>query len=123
MLPYELLAVLCPGRAQIALFWSPREVGAGYPCVVLTPLAALVEGGEHRVRVVLEVRQQDSNPALPSCNRVALDKLLNPSGKQFSHLPIGDGNSSCLAGAVRIKQGDESVKHEALCLRQKMVVS
>lgn len=48
--------------------------------------------------VVLNVRQLDSNPALPSCNYVALDQLLNPSGKQFSHLPNGGGNSSYLAG-------------------------
>lgn len=63
-----------------------------------TPLAALMAGVEHRVGAVLKVRPLDSNPALPSCSYVALAQLLNPSGKQFSHLPNGDGNGSYLAG-------------------------
>lgn len=49
--------------------------------MVLLPLAVLVRGVGHRGRFELDVRQLDSNPALPSCSCVTLDKLLNLSGK------------------------------------------
>lgn len=43
----------CPCRAQVALFWSHSEVRTGCHRMVLTPLAALMGGVEHRVRLSL----------------------------------------------------------------------
>lgn len=84
--PHKLLKGLRAPVEQAVLFWSHREVRTGYRVVLAPPrphLCRICRGGvEHTVRFGFEIRQIDSNPALPShgCSCVALDKLLHLSG-------------------------------------------